>query len=294
MVLHAGTVSDQIHFEQLETMPYPRAVLMCPPEWFDIVDVKNPFMQGQQGHVDTALARREWQAVKDAFEDIGIEVRTDAPLPGCEDMVFCANPVFTGLDSSGQRVCVLSHMRFDSRKKEVGVHAEWFRSNGYRVVPIETPGLFEGSGDALWHPWRRLIWGGYGFRTSKEVYEEISNIFHAPVIPLELVDERFYHLDTCFCPLDEHSVMVFPGAFSGEGFDAIRRVFRRIIEVDESEAGKMACNATPFLGRYIVIQRGLENVNRSLRATGFQVVEVETSEFLKSGGSVFCMKSFLF
>jgi N-dimethylarginine dimethylaminohydrolase len=294
MVITANTLADQLHFEQLDTMPLPRAVLMCPPEWFDVVDVKNPFMKDQQGHVDPVLARREWRAIKDAFERIGIEVRTDAPLPGCEDMVFCANPVFTGLDAAGQRVCVLSHMRFDSRKKEVGAHADWFRSNGYRLVPIETPGLFEGSGDALWHPGRRLIWGGYGFRTSKEVYGEISKIFQAPVIPLRLQTERFYHLDTCLCPLDEHSALFYPGAFAANGRDAIRRVFNRVIEVDEYEADHMACNATPFLGRYVVIQRGLDRVNRSLRGAGFEVIEVDTSEFMKSGGSVFCMKSYLF
>lgn len=275
-------------------MPLPRSVLMCPPEWFDVLDVKNPYMKGQQGHVDTVQARREWQAIKSAFESIGIEVRTDAPLPGCEDMVFCANPVFAGLDEDGRRLCVLSHMRFDSRKKEVIAHAEWFRSNGYQVIAIETPGLFEGSGDALWHPGRRLIWGGYGFRTSEAIYEEISDIFRTLVVPLELRDDRFYHLDTCLCPLDESTALVYPGAFSRSGNAAISRIFEHLIEATEEEATLMACNATAFLGRYIVIQRGLDRLTGFLQGAGFEVIEVDTSEFLKSGGSVFCMKTYLF
>jgi N-dimethylarginine dimethylaminohydrolase len=85
-------------------------------------------------------------------------------------MVFCANPVFTGLDGEGRRVCVLSHRRVASRRTEVAAHAEWFQGNGYRVFSIPGLELFEGGGDAIWHPGRRLIWGGYGFRTDKEIY----------------------------------------------------------------------------------------------------------------------------
>src|SRR5581483_10748502 len=294
MAVTASALSTEVHLHELGRMPFPRAVLMCPPKWFDVVDVKNPYMEGQQGHVDTALARDEWRDTRRAFESIGVEVRTDAPIAQCEDMVFCANPVFTGLDGDGRRVCVLSHMRFQSRQKEVTAHAQWFAANGYELIPLETPGLFEGSGDALWHPGRRLIWGGYGFRTSREVYQELARIFDAPVIPLELRSDRFYHLDTCLCPLDEETALVYRSAFSREGYEDIRRLFRRVIEVKEHEARGMACNAAPFFGTHVVVQRGLDRINRLLREFGFTVIEVETSEFMKSGGSVFCMKMYLF
>ena len=230
-----------------------------------------------------------------AFEQAGVEVRELPPAPGCEDMVFCANPVFAGLDGDGQRVCVLSHMRFSSRQPEVAAHARWYRENGYHVVEIAGPGLFEGSGDALWHPGRRLIWGGYGQRTSKEVYAKISRVFDAPVIPLELKTELFYHLDTCFCPVDERTALVYPPALTGEGLELLRQAFPSVIEVDDDEATHaMACNAAAFLGKYVVIPKGAPKATARLRELGFQVVEVDTSEFLKSGGSVFCMKMYLF
>lgn len=294
MAVESSPVARQFTANELPEMPLPRAALMCSPEWFDVVDVKNPFMEGQQGCVDRRLAKQQWAAVRQAFESIGVEVRTDAPLPGCEDMVFCANPVFTGLDSGGRRICILSHMRYPSRHREVFAHARWFRENGYRVLTVEDSGFFEGGGDALWHPGRRLIWGGYGFRTNRGVYDRISEILDAPVLVLELKMDRFYHLDTCFCPLDEQTALVYPPALSGEAVELLEQMFPRVIEVDPEEAASMACNAAPFFGKYVVIQQGLEKVNHQLREMGFQILEVDTSEFMKSGGSVFCMKMHLF
>jgi N-dimethylarginine dimethylaminohydrolase len=294
MVLTHVPAAQPLELNRLQPMPYPKGVLMCPPEYFDVIDVKNPYMEGQQGHVDQALARQQWLEVKKAFEAAGAEVRTDMALPGCEDMVFCANPVFTGLDGSGERVCVLSHMRYRSRQREVDAHAEWFRANGYRVALLTEQGCFEGSGDALWHPGRRLIWGGFGYRTDAVVYDEIGEIFDAPVLTLKLASERFYHLDTCFAPLDEFTVMIYEPAFTREGVALIRSMFRRVVEVNAQEAANMACNAAAFFGRVVVIQSGSPRVNQKLRDLGFEVMEVNTSEFLKSGGSVFCMKMHLF
>lgn len=289
-------VAQHLSVRDLREMPLPRAVLMCSPDYFDVVDVKNPFMEGQQGKVDVALAGKQWAGVVGAFEKIGVNVQLIPPVPGCEDMVFCANPILAGLDGDNRRVCVLSHMRYGSRQPEVAAHAAWFRAHGYRVVRINEPDcLFEGSGDALWHPGRRLIWGGYGHRTEKEIYRKISETFDAPVMLLELKTDVFYHLDTCFGLVDQNTALVHPPALTGAGMDLIRSLIPRVIEVDAYEAGTiMACNGASFLGKYVVLQRGAPNVNRQLQKHGFEVIEVDTSEFLKSGGSVFCMKMYLF
>jgi N-dimethylarginine dimethylaminohydrolase len=287
-------VLEEIRVENLPRMPLPCGVLMCPPDSFDVVDVKNPFMRNQQGKVDRALARREWEDLKAVFQRLGVNVCSDSPVPGCEDMVFCANPIFTGLDAGGQCVCVLSHMRFASRQREVAAHEAWFRANGYRVVIIDSPLLFEGGGDAIWHPGRRLIWGGCGRRTDAEIYDEIAQVLDAPVIALELKTDVFYHLDTCFCPIDERTALLYPPAISSEGVEEIHRMFERIIEVDEGEAtNSMACNSTSVFAKSVVMPAGAPKTARALRELGFEVVEVNTSEFIKSGGSVYCMKTYL-
>lgn len=276
-------------------MPFPSRLLMCPPEHFDVIDVKNPHMKGQVGRVDRGLAQRQWDELKRAIQACGVGIETIAPVAGCEDMVFCANQTFVGLDAAGSRICLLSQMRHPSRQREVPAFADWFAQHGYRVVAAPAVAMFEGSGDAIWHPGRGLIWGGYGHRSAAEAYGTVAATFDAPVIRLKLLSERFYHLDTCFCAIDERTVLIDPSSFEPRGLQLIRGVFERVIECPPAEAGSgMACNAAALLGKRVVIQRGNPLTTARLRELGYEVHEVETGEFLKSGGSVFCMKMLLF
>jgi N-dimethylarginine dimethylaminohydrolase len=267
-----------------------KGVLLCPPDHFDVLDVKNAFMTGQAGKVDRPRARQQWDALAETFRAIGLEVETLEPTPGCEDMVFTANPSFTGVSRRGKKVCVLSRMRHESRQREVEAHRKWFSAHGYDV--IESPVLFEGGGDAVWHPGRRVLWGGHGQRSVPEVYPFLAMVFGVEALTLELKTD-FYHLDTCFCPLDPKTVLLYPKAFTRAGITLIRRNFKRVIEADEAEArDRFACNAL-VSGKHVVIQRGSTALEEKLRKAGFEVHPVETGEFLKSGGSVYCMKQFL-
>ena len=180
-------------------------VLLCPPDHFDVVDVKNAFMRGQK--VDRAKAREQWDALAATFRAIGLAVETLPPTAGCEDMVFCANPSFTGLGAGGKKIAVISVMKHASRQREVEGHRAWFLARGYDV--IGSPVLFEGGGDACWHPGKRIIWGGYGQRSVAEVYPFLEEVFGAKALTLELKTD-FYHLDTCFCPLDGKTVLYYP------------------------------------------------------------------------------------
>ena len=274
----------------------PQRVLMCTPDAYDVVDVKNAFMEGNVGTVDRAEAASEWEAVRCAFEVAGHEVVTIDGAPELEDMVFSANQVLPGLGADGTPYVVLSHMRFPSRQREVPYFRDWFAMHGYRVLELPASvELFEGQGDAIWHPGKALLWGGYGHRTTLAAYEALSELIGVPVIALELVHTDFYHLDTAFCALAPDAVMIYPGAFTPEGRDLVAAVFDRVIEVDEREASeKFACNATALDGRTVIIQRGADTTVAKLRAAGFEPIEVETREFIKSGGSVFCMKMMIY
>lgn len=282
--------------EDVREMPLPGSVLMCPPDYFDVIDVKNPFMQGQVGKVNRDEAYRQWHALRYTYESAGIKVEVVDALAGCEDMVFCANPVFVGLDENGRRVCVRSRMKYPSRQREVVPLADWFKNHGYKLADLNDLSLgFEGGGDAIWHPGRGLIWGGYGHRSGSEIYPMLAEWFGVPVITMELADRRFYHLDTCFCPLNDKAVMLYPPALTEAGMALVRRIFEHVIVVGEHEAVELlACNAASFLNKYVFIQRSSANVNRQLTQLGFKVLEVETDEFLKSGGSVCCMKTAIF
>lgn len=276
-------------------MPYPNTLLMCPPDNFDVVDVKNPHMEGNIGKVDTSKARLQWDELRDVFIKCGARVELIEPISGCEDMVFCANQTLVGLDANGNKLCLLSQMKHESRQREVAAFSKWFGAHAYQIKEIPEKIGFEGSGDAIWHPGKALIWGGSGFRTEANVYSFVSEYFGVPVIRLPLKSERFYHLDTCFAAIDDKTVLVNANSLTAEGMAMIKRLFQNVLECDDKEANDgMACNATAFGGRHVVIQRGNPHSTNKLRALGYEVHEVDTSEYMKSGGSVFCMKMYVF
>ena len=284
---------DAFSLDAIPAIPRPGRVLMTTPEHFAVEYVINPHMEGNVGDVDSARARAQWDALKAAYERLGVEVVDVAGVADLPDMVFCANQTLPYQTPGGERGVILSRMHAPQRKPEVEHYERFFRGEGYEVHALDAdlPGDFEGMGDALWHPGRYLLWGGYGYRTDRQVYTRFADTLGFPIVALELTDPDFYHLDTCLCPLDEETALYYPGAFTEEGIAAIRQHFRRVIEAPEADAReRFACNAHSPDGRHVLIQKGCMDTNRLLRAAGFEPVELDTSEFLKSGGSVFCMK----
>jgi N-dimethylarginine dimethylaminohydrolase len=282
--------------EALPATKLPGKVLMCPPDFYDVRDVKNDFMRGNAGTVNHPRALSQWQALCDTLESCGVGIEVLEPLPECEDMVFTANPSFNGRRADGRAICVLSRMVFTSRRSEVAAHRDWFAAHGYEIVEMP-PDVqrFEGGGDAIWHPGRALIWAGAGARTEVRAHEVLATLFNVPVVSLELVDRRFYHLDTCFCPLSERAALIYREAFTDAGLALIARLFADVIAVDDEEASRcFSCNAAAFHEKCVVIQAGAKRTVERLRTGGFDVREVQTGEFLKSGGSVFCMKAALY
>ena len=284
---------DVFSLDDLPAIPRPGRVLMTSPDHFRVEYVINPHMAGHVGDVDPERARRQWDALKEAYERLGVEVTVMAGVPGLPDMVFCANQTLPYQTPGGEMGVVASRMHAAQRKPEVAHYERFFESAGYEVHGLDPdlPGDFEGMGDALWHPGRYLLWGGYGYRTDRQVYERFADTLGFPVVALELTDPDFYHLDTCLCPIDEETALYYPGAFTEEGVAAIKGHFRRTLEAPEDDAReRFACNAHSPDGKHVLLQAGSATTNDLLRAGGYEPVELDTSEFLKSGGSVFCMK----
>lgn len=275
----------------------PQTVLMCPATYFDVIDCKNPFMGAGINRVDRHLAGYEWEKLRAVFASLGRNCRTIEPAPDLEDMVFTANQVLPFLDSDGEPAVVLSNMKHASRSREVPFFQDWFYNNDYRIYLVSSTAgavpCFEGQGDAIWHPETNLLWGGYGFRTEAVAYEQVSRIVSAPVLRLKLKDPRFYHLDTAFAALDRDHVMIYPEAFEEGGLHLIRHYFKNVIEVSASDAENFACNSV-CIDRNVILQRGSQAVCQALVDFGFKPVEVETGEFMKSGGSVFCLKMMVY
>lgn len=285
-----------LDFAKLAPRREPDKALMCSPEHFRVIDVKNPYMEGNAGAIDHEKARAQWEALKATFERLGYPVEVIPGAEGCEDMVFAANQTLPGLDADEKPYVLLSNMRHPSRQKEVPYFRDWFEARGYQILSLpNTEMLLEGQGDALWHPGKKLIWGGYGHRTDRSTYDVVSSMLGVPVIALKLVTDKFYHLDTCLSLINETTAMAVPEAFDAEGLAMLRRAFPDLIEIPESEAlDCFAGNALALGGKHVIMHPGASRTVAQLRAKGLDVVEVDTSEFMKSGGSVFCMKMMIY
>ncbi|MBV8154224.1 MAG: hypothetical protein JOY98_07380 [Candidatus Eremiobacteraeota bacterium] len=276
-----------------------RRVLMCPPDYFTVRDVKNPFM-ASGAPVDHDLAKRQWSAVGDAFTSAGVTVEKIDAVEDLEDMVFAANQVFVGTDSAGTRFIVPSAMRYESRAREVPHYVRWFKQHGFRTIDLRLDAgageYLEGHGDLLWHPNRPHVWAGYGFRSTlagvRKFTEAMEREEIAGVMPLELVDETFYHLDTCFVPLTSHAALVYSPALSAGALASLRGAFKRLHDVSREDAMQFACNGVPVNG-YFIASHLSDALWKVVRNEGLKPVIVDTSEFEKAGGSVFCLKVFL-
>jgi N-dimethylarginine dimethylaminohydrolase len=183
-------------------------------------------------------------------------------------------------------------MHAPERRGEVPLFEGWFKSRGWEIRRLsrEDAGSFEGCGDLLRHPSRRALFGGFGFRSTERALEAISDVCETPVLALRLVDPRFYHLDTCLMPLGPRRALAFRPAFDAASWDSIQAEFERVVEPPEVEATDgLACNVHCPDGKTVFLEASCGATARALEALGFEVRRIDTSEFLKAGGSVFCM-----
>lgn len=272
-----------------------RKVLVCPPDFFDVVDQKNPYMT-RESPLDRAKARSQWDFLCSVLQQNNCEIETITPIAGLEDMVFAANQVFVGEKAGYGKFAVPSRMLHPSRQREVPFYTEWFRQHDYQIINLDFDKEFlEGHGDLLWHPDGSRIYAGFGFRSTEGAVAKFAaamSKLDIPVIPLQLIDPHCYHLDTCLCPLNNEAALVYPGAFSAPALESIHKFWNRVHLLSTPEAHSFVGNGIVAGSSYIA-PRMTPQLEAMLRSEGLTPVIVDTSEFEKAGGSCFCMKTFL-
>lgn len=257
-------------------------ILMCPPTYFEVSYQINPWMNENVGYKKNKLAQEQWETLHNALAQIAT-VEIVEPVDGLPDMVFTAN---AGL--SVDKKVFLSEFKHKERKGEEEHFKQWFLDHGYYVVD-QSLARFEGEGDCLPDA-KNIYWMGHGFRTDAQYANSLWK-FGVDVRAVKLVDNRFYHIDTCFCPFSDGTLMYYPGAFDAESRHEIERHFSKlstdIIRVTEEEAVTFCCNAV-VIGRNVFMPQ-CPTVASKLRSLGYNVQEFDMSEFQKSGGAVKCL-----
>ncbi len=259
-------------------------LLMCAPEYYGVDYVINPWMERQVGRADPVLAAEQWNNLLRLLA-MTAKIEFIVPKAGLPDMVFTAN---AGI--AIDKTVIVSRFRAKERRNEEPFFRGWFEQCGFAVAPWPDDIPFEGGGDALLDRARPLVWCGYGFRTSGQAPGLIEKIFDRETAPLRLVDPRFYHLDTCFCPLSGGRLLYYPPAFDEATLKRIAAIVapERRIEVGEEDARAFACNAVELDGR-ILMNHATDALQTRLRADGFEPTLAPLSEFIKAGGAAKCL-----
>jgi N-dimethylarginine dimethylaminohydrolase len=255
-------------------------ILMCRPEYFGIEYEINPWMHVAVA-VDHAQAVAQWEALHARYHQLGVEVVLADPVQGLPDMVFTANAAVLW-----NRRAVLSNFRHAERRGEEAHWRSTLEGQGFEVHSLPRQVSFEGAGDALFLGER--LFCGFGFRSDRESHAMAGELLGVETVTLELRDPRFYHLDTCFCPLNAETALFTPEAFAPESAALIRELVPNPIEVPVGIAAAFSCNAMP-VGTCVVSSAASASLEPELRRAGFGVVSLEMGEFMKSGGGVRCL-----
>ena len=255
-------------------------LLMCPPDHYGIEYEINPWMSRSRG-ADNPRAARQWRALHDTLVGLGANVSLVEPVPGLPDMVFTAN---AGM--MFRRQFISSQFRHAVRARESAHFERWFAEAGFDVQRLPEGMFFEGAGDALFCG--PILFGGYRIRSDVRSHQHVAAMIGHQALPVELVDPRFYHLDTCFCPLQAGSAIWYPAAFDSYAQQVIRQNIADLIDVSADDAARFGCNAV-VVGRTVITPAGCAVLRRELEARHFEVRELELDEFLKAGGSAKCL-----
>jgi ornithine aminotransferase len=283
------------HAQGGETRTHERTrILMCPPSRFEVAYCINPWMVPDRWSAQrmqlTATASNDWSILRNTLEACGAVIETVPPEAGLPDLVFTANAAVV-LDG----IALVARFRHPERRGEELPYRRAFeklRDQGklraVRMMPDEV--VLEGAGDCVWDATRNLFWVGYGPRSDRDAAKIVARTFGVEAVALELVDPRFYHMDTALLPLPRGELVYVPSAFSAEGIALLtaRVGADKLIAVPDADAVELAANAV-VLGDEVVLGSCSDEWASMLAARGYHVRRTGLAPFRLSGGSAWCL-----
>ena len=255
-------------------------LLMCPPDHYRIEYEINLWMSTER-QADHGVATQQWQALKRLLTGADVKVSEMTAVPGLPDLVFTANTAIIY-----RQQAVLARFKHEQRQGEEPHFKSWLEVQGWTVLDAPEDFSFEGAGDALFCG--DTLFAGYRMRSDAGGLQHLGELLGVRVLPLELVDPYYYHIDTCFCPLAPGEAIYFPGAFDEYGQKVLAEHVPALIAVEESEARSFACNAI-VVGRRVITNTGCPQLHVRLQEQGYEPRATPLSEFVKAGGSAKCL-----
>lgn len=257
---------------------------MCRPSYFRVDYVINPWMK--IGSVNQGKSLQQWNLLVQEYKKLGIEVSLIEQDERYPDMVFAADQGV--LTDNGS--ILLSNFRCKERQGESKCYAKWYRENGYVIKKLPKNVYFEGNGEL--QRWRDMLLIGTGFRTTMEASKLVGEVLNKKVLSIELVNDKFYHLDTCLMVLNDETVFYYPPAFSEKTKKDLQTIVPNLMVIDDHDVNKFASNSV-VVDSTVIIQAGSIEIPDKIKNLGYKVREVDVGEFLKAGGGAHCLTGYL-
>lgn len=274
----------------MSPLSWGRRFLMCRPDNFDVFYEINPWMHAEV-KPDTDQAIAQFEGLVRALRAAGAELEFQPSVAGLPDLVFTAN---AGIVNGRQ--FVPASFRHPERQGETPYDVEWFAARGFEIATLDGGWCHEGAGDAL--PFAApagestsagmVLVSGYRFRSDFASHAPLSRLIGAPVRSVELVDERLYHLDLTFCPLDDERAMIAPMGLDAYGLAVLKELVPEPLFLEDEEAADFVANSV-VVGENIVMPSCPPRVGRILEDWGFSIDVAPVGEFLKAGGGCRCL-----
>lgn len=257
-----------------------RRFYLTRPTQFQIKYSINQWMDPQV-QVDPQRAQQQWDALHQAYLDLGAHVEVFDPAPGWPDSVFTGDSILLY-----EKSAIASRFRYAERSGEVQPQVQRFEQRGYTVHRLPEGMYFEGNGETVF--WNGRLLAGYGVRSDRAALDFVAGTLGVEVVPIHILAPHF-HVDTVICPLNENTLAYVPSAIAAESLEIIRGLGARLIEIGAEEAGKLAGNSMSVAGTVVLSTVQAPRFNQALETAGFQVRPLDLSEFAKSGGGAKCL-----
>ena len=258
-----------------------KQIVMCPPDFYNIEYSINPWMDtGNTVIKENAL--KQYNKLKTSFENASAEITELPPVKGLPDMVYATNAGY-----AGNNIFIKANFKAAQRKYEADEAEKFFAKKGFDIFTMPGDIAFEGEGDLIRSESKYFL--GCGIRSDEKAAEILGKIIGKEIVPLELVNPYFYHLDTCFGPINDDLVVINPVAFSDNSLKTIHAKFKNVIFANEQDNSVLGCNLI-VTGTNVFLGSGISDILRTgILSFGYSVNEIKMSEFLKGGGSVKCL-----
>lgn len=262
-----------------------KKVLMCRPLYFSTLDyIINPWMK--PGTIDQSLAMKQWENLVSEYKKLKINVEIIDQQEGWPDMVFATDEALV-IDNK----VLLSRFRYKERQGETPYYKQWFNDHKYDITTLPEHLYFEGNGTMYF--WNDKLFVGVGYRIDRPMCKYLQKLFpDHEVVEIQVASPSFYHLDMGFFPLDDETIFFYPEAYTAETRNKLRKMVPNLITLSDHEM-KGFCANSVVSGKHVVHQADNPTFKKKLQNLGYKSIEVDVSEFKKSGGGIHCLTNIL-